>query len=96
MFVINAENEDRHHEVRQFAKKNIANSAAKMKKLYDNSKRIKAVKFKIGDGVTVRIPRHDRGVGDLRRIPGVVVAKQHGSYKIRTEYGLLKGRCRTD
>ncbi|XP_065909687.1 uncharacterized protein [Dysidea avara] len=94
--IIPAENEDRHHEVRQFAKKNIANSAAKMKKLYDNSKRIKAVKFKIGDGVTVRIPRHDRGVGDLRRIPGVVVAKQHGSYKIKTEYGLLKGRCRTD
>ena len=67
-----------------------------MKKQYDNSKRVKTVKFEIGDGVTVKIPRHDRGAGDLRRIPGVIIAKQYESYKIRTEYGLLKGRFRTD
>jgi len=67
-----------------------------MKKRYDNNKRLKTVKFEIRDGVTVRIPQHDRGLGNLRRIPGVIVAKQHGSYKIRTVHRLLKGRCRTD
>ena len=49
-----------------------------MKKRYDSRKRVKAVNFEIGDGVTVRVPRHDRGAGDLRRIPGVIVAKQGG------------------
>ena len=46
--------------------------------------------------MTVRVPRHDRGAGDLRRIPGVIVAKQRGSYKVKTEHGVLKGRCRAD
>jgi len=88
--------ENRHLLIRDQAKQNMAKAAAKMKTSYNNAKKVKVVKLQIGDGVTVRIPRHDRGVCDMKRMPGVVVGKKQGTYKIRTEYGMLQRRYRTD
>lgn len=53
---------------------------------------MKIVEFSIGDAVTVKVPRADRGPCDLRRIPGVIVKKTRDCYTIRTKYGTLKQR----
>lgn len=63
-----------------------------MKIKYNKRKRLRTVEFSIGDGVTIKVPRSDRGPCDLRRIPGVIVRKKKDCYTIRTKFGVLKKR----
>ena len=67
-------------------------AAEKMKTKYNKNKRMKIVRFSIGDYVTVKVPRLDRRPCDLRRLPGVIVKRNRDCYKIRTKYSALK-RC---
>ena len=57
--------------------------AAKMASRYD---RRKALRFQIGDTVSIRIPRIDRTCTDMPRIPCVIVevyGKVQKSYRLR-------------
>ena len=51
---------------------------------------MKIVEYSIGDSVTVEMPKLDRGHCGLRTLPGVVVKRVRGCYKIITKYGILK------
>ena len=65
-------------------------AAEKMKTKYNKCKRTKIVEFSIGESVTVKVPKLDREHCDLRALPGVVVKRARGCYKIITKYGVLK------
>lgn len=67
-------------------------AAERMKIKYNRNKRLKTVEFAVGDGVTVKVPRLDRGPCDLQRLPGVIVKRKRDCYTIRTKYGVLKKR----
>ena len=56
--------------------------------------------FKIGDNVTVKIPRIDRSGTDLKRLPcKVCIVSDHKQkfYHILTQYGILNDKyCESD
>lgn len=54
-----------------------------------NQHKVKGKEFKVGDSVTVRIPRIDRTCTDFPRIPCIVVAVQgkvQKAYRLRYIY----------
>ena len=56
-----------------------------------NKKKVRT--FKVGDAVSVRIPRIDRAATDLHHLPCIVVARhrnKHFQYRLQCKYGLLK------
>ena len=81
-----------HTLIRGHVKRQTRIAAEKMKTKYNKHKGKKIVEFSIGDSVTVKVPRPDRGPCDLRRLPGVIVKKKRDCYTIRTNYGILKQR----
>ena len=56
-----------------------------------NKKKVRT--FKVGDAVSVQIPRIDRAATDLHRLPCTVVARhgnKHFQYRLLCKYGLLE------
>lgn len=76
--------------------KRLLDAAEKMAEKYNASKRIKTVAFKLGEAVTVTVPLQDRGPCDLNRIPDIIMEAKNGFYKIKTQFGVLKTRYKTD
>ena len=94
--IINLLDVSRHNDIRKAALKCTRDAAEKMTKQYNASKKIKTCSFNAGDAVTVRVPSKDRGPCDMQRVPGVVVNVSNGFNKIRTQFGALKTRYRSD
>ena len=79
-----------HKQICSHVKRHTRIAAEKMKTKYNKCKRTKIVEFSIGDSVTVKVPKLDRGHCGLCTLPGVVVKRVRGCYKIITKYGILK------
>ena len=81
----------KHLQVREKANIAYRKNVEMMKKKY--AKNSKIMKYKIGDYVSVRIPRIDRASTDLQRLPCVVVGiigKAQQLYRLRCKDGVLK------
>ncbi len=103
----NKENEDQEQTIEKLSKANEIRTkvnarqdkcAAKMIKQHDHRKNKTTTEFKLGDYVSVLIPRIDRGGSDLPRIPGVVHKKSGEKdfrYQVKTIYGVLDKYLRT-
>ena len=83
-------------EIRENAAIQTKCSATKMSLQYSQRKRIKVEEFKIGDNVSVNVPKNERTATDLPRVPGKVikVCEKAGLYEVGTKFGLLKSKLR--
>ena len=80
----------KHLKRRILADKHYRTNAERMKDRY-NKKKVQT--FKVGDAVSVQIPRIDRAATDLHRLPCIVVARhgnKHFQYRLLCKYGLLE------
>lgn len=79
--------------IREDVFKNAQRNAIRMKNKYSKRKRVKVEDFTMGQEVSVKIPKIDRGSTDMTRLPAVIVRKSSSSlpvYKLLTKYGTLK------
>ena len=64
-----------------------------MCKKHDKKRNHKTVEFKLGDKVSVKIPKVDVGGTDLPRLPFVIVAVIRDKFKLTSEYGIIDVRA---
>lgn len=79
----------KHLERRALADKHYRKNAQRMKDRY-NSKKVQI--FKVGDAVSVRVPKIDRSATDLRRLPCIIVERRGTKqfrYQLQSKYGVL-------
>ena len=86
-----------HTKIRKKALDNSYHSAARMSTYYNKNKGMKVQTFHIGDKVTVSIPKLDRSITDVPRLP-CFIAHVYGdkvkTYCLTTAYGTLKQKFR--
>ncbi len=68
---------------------NQTKNAEKMTRKHDHRRNKKTTVFKVGDAVSVLIPRIDRGGTDMPRLPGKVTRVTNDLHEITTAYGVL-------
>ena len=75
-----------HQDIRDRAQNNFEKSSRRMADYYDRKKSSKRVVYKVGDLVTVSVPKADRSKGDIKRLPCIIMeisgAKQQ-LYRLR-------------
>ena len=60
-------------------------------------KRNKATRdFKVGDHVSVKKDKIDKGSSELSRVPCVIIREAHNKFELLTEFGILDNMRRAD
>ena len=88
---------DEETDVRKELRQNKAKNVEKMIKKHDHKRNKKTREFKVGENVSVKIPRIDRGGHNFSRISGKVCkvsSHKEAWYYVLTIYGLLADRYR--
>ena len=86
------EEESSIHKMRKQLNSNKEKNAAMMIKKHDHKRNKKTVEFKVGDCVSVKIPRIDRTGTSFARLPGKVckiASHKQQFYGILTQWGIL-------
>jgi len=84
-------------QVRKELRKNKAKNVEKMIKKHDHKRNKKTREFKVGENVSVKIPKIDRGGHNFSRISGKVCkisSHKEAWYHVLTIYGILADRYR--
>lgn len=76
--------------LRACVKQNQEKAATKMIEKHNKKRNKRTLEFNVGDKISVRIPRIDRGGTDLPRLPGIKRRKSNDFYEITTEHGILQ------
>ena len=71
-------------------KQNQEKAATKMIEKHNKKRNKRTLEFSVGDKISVRIPRIDRGGTDLPRLPGIIRRKANNFYEITTDNGILQ------
>ena len=78
--------------VRGEVESNLAKNQEFMSKKYEKTRRVKWASFKVGDTVSVIIPKRDRHAANQKRVPCVIIDKSIGlqpTYRLLSEHGVL-------
>lgn len=79
--------------LRDEANVNLGHSRKLMEKKYNYKKRVICTNFKIGQNVSLKIPKKLRHSSDILRIPAVIIDKSRGDqprYRLLTQFGVIK------
>ena len=82
--------------IREQVNLNQTKAANKMIIKHDHKRNKKTTEYKIGDGVSAKIPKVDVGGTEMPRVAGVVTDKVHDKYQITTEWGILADKLRAE
>ena len=82
--------------IRELVVTNQDKAVEKMMNKHDH-KRNKATRdFKVGDHVSVKKDKIDKGSSELSRVPCVIIREAHNKFELLTEFGILDNMRRAD
>ena len=67
-----------------------------MLKKHDHKRNKVARDFKVGDHVSVKKDKIDKGSSELARVPCVIIKAAHNKFELATEFGIIENMRRAE